>query len=155
MTKPYFPHQEGQPPPLRLQVKGKVRFEEVDSVGIVWHGRYATYFEDARTVLGDKYGVGYMDFLRNETLVPVKRLHIDYTIPLLYKDEMTIEAIMHWSEAARINYEFIIKNSEGEITTTGYTVQMMVDFEKRIRMIPPPFYREFLERWKAGKLEGQ
>ncbi|MFC1884062.1 acyl-CoA thioesterase [Thermodesulfobacteriota bacterium] len=153
MPKKYFPSHDGQPAPLRLQVKGKVRFEEVDAVGIVWHGRYSTYFEDARTVLGDKYGVGYMDFLRNETLVPIKRLHIDYSIPLVYKEEMTIEAIMHWSEAARINYEFIIKNSEGQVTTTGYTIQMMLDPNKKIRMIPPPFYKKFLERWKAGELE--
>jgi acyl-CoA thioester hydrolase len=153
MPKTYFPVSEGQPVPLRLQVKAKVRFEEVDAVGIVWHGRYSTYFEDARTVLGDKYGVGYMDFLRNQTLVPIKRLHIDYAIPLLYKDEMTIEGIMHWSEAARINYEFIIRNSEGEVTTTGYTIQMMLDLNKNIRMIPPPFYKEFLKRWKAGELE--
>jgi acyl-CoA thioester hydrolase len=153
MTRPYFPRREGQPAPLRLEVKSRVRFEEVDSVGIVWHGRYSTYFEDARTALGDKYGVGYMDFLRNETLVPIKRLHIDYSIPLLYKDEMAIEAMMHWSEAARINYEFIIRNNEGQVTTTGYTIQMMLDPQKKIRMIPPPFYREFLQRWKAGELD--
>ena len=152
MTKQYFPCREGQPAPLRLEVKGRVRFEEVDSVGIVWHGRYSTYFEDARTALGDKYGVGYMDFLRNKTLVPIKRLHVDYSVPLLYKDEMTIEALMHWSEAARINYEFIIRNCDGQVTTTGYTIQMMLDLNKKIRMIPPPFYRKFLERWKAGEI---
>ena len=30
----------------------EVRFSEVDSMGVVWLGHYATYFEDAREEFG-------------------------------------------------------------------------------------------------------
>ena len=43
----YFAAVPDAPPPLRVDVGRKVRFEEVDSMGIVWHGHYASYFEDA------------------------------------------------------------------------------------------------------------
>ncbi len=43
MRKPYFQPVPGGPPPLRMIVKRQVRFEEVDSMGIVWHGHYAGY----------------------------------------------------------------------------------------------------------------
>ena len=59
MIKPYFPSSKEQPLPLRIQAKRRVRFEEVDSLGFVWHGRYPSFFEDARTALGDKYDIGY------------------------------------------------------------------------------------------------
>jgi acyl-CoA thioester hydrolase len=153
MRKQYFPARDGQPSPLRVKVKRRVRFEEVDSIGIVWHGRYASYFEDARDALGEKYGVSYMDFYNYGVLVPVKKMYMDYHHPLKFQDTMTIEGVLHWSEAARLNYEFIIKNHEGRLSTTGFTVQMMLDMDKNICMIPPRFYEEFLKRWKDGELE--
>ena len=35
-----------------------IRFSEVDSMGVVWHGNYAKYFEDAREEFGRKYDLG-------------------------------------------------------------------------------------------------
>jgi acyl-CoA thioester hydrolase len=153
MIKPYFPARRGQPEPLRLQVTRRVRFEEVDSLGIVWHGRYPSFLEEARDALGEKYGISYMDFYRHGVVVPVKKLHIDYHRPLRLKEQMTIEGILHWSEAARINFEATIKGSDMRVATSGYTVQMMLDQNENICMIPPPFYEDFLEKWKAGELE--
>ena len=40
-----------------------IRFSEVDSMNIVWHGSYPLYFEDAREAFGQKYGLGYMTLL--------------------------------------------------------------------------------------------
>lgn len=153
MIKPYFPAREGQPPPLRVQVTRRVRFEEVDALGIVWHGRYSSFFEDARAALGDKYGIGYMDFYAHGVVVPIKKMHIDFYRPLKLRERITIEGILHWSEAARIDFEFVIRDGEGRVATTGYAVQMMLDLNENILMIPPPFYKAFCERWKAGELE--
>ena len=152
MMKAYFPVRDGQPAPLRMTVNRTVRFEEVDPLGIVWHGRYTSYFEDARVALGDKYGIGYMQFYNQGVAAPIKKMHFDYHLPLRYRDKMTIEAIWHWSEAARMNFEFIIRNDNGELATSGYTVQMMLDFDDNILVVPPPFYAEFCSAWKAGQL---
>ena len=32
----------------------KVRFSEIDSLGILWHGNYVQYFEDGREAFGEK-----------------------------------------------------------------------------------------------------
>ena len=153
MIKPYFKTDQGQPAPLRIRIKQKVRFEEVDSLGIVWHGRYASYFEDARVAFGEKYGIGYMDFYGNGVVAPIKQMHFDYHQPLRFGDEMTIEAVLHWSEAARLNFEFTVRNSNDELSTTGYTIQMMLDLEENILVVLPPFYKKFLDNWKAGVLK--
>jgi acyl-CoA thioester hydrolase len=152
VSRPYFRTLEGAPPPLRAEVSRKVRFEEVDPLGIVWHGRYPSFFEDGRVALGEKYGIGYLDCYEAGVMTPIKKMHLDYRLPLRFGESFSVEAIMHWSEAARINFEFIIRNQGGNITTTGYTVQMMLDREENILLIPPPFYREFLDRWRAGAL---
>jgi len=153
MIKPYFKIREGQPAPLSIRIEQRVRFEEVDSLGIVWHGRYASYFEDARVAFGQKYGIGYMDFHTNEVVAPIKQMHFDYHRPLRFAEKMTIEAILHWSEATRMNFEFIIRTGNGELSTTGYTVQMMLDFDENILVVLPPFYEAFLNKWQAGELK--
>lgn len=152
MNKAYFPEREGQPEPLRMTVSRTVRFEELDPLGIVWHGRYTSYFEDARVALGEKYGIGYMDFYHHGVVAPIKKMHFDYHLPLRYRDKMTIEAIWHWSEAVRINFEFNIRNGNAELVTSGYTVQMMLDLDGNILVVPPPFYTAFCNKWKAGQL---
>ncbi len=151
MLKQYFRKVEEGPAPLRVVVSRTVRFEEVDPMGIVWHGRYPSYFEDARIELGNRYSVGYMDFMQHETPAPIKQLGVDYNLPLRFGDEVTIEAILHWCEAARINIEFIIRNDQNEITTTGYSVQLMLDRELNLLLEPPPFYQQFVDRWEAGE----
>ncbi|BCR03191.1 4-hydroxybenzoyl-CoA thioesterase [Desulfuromonas versatilis] len=152
MNKPYFPQRPGQPAPLRAEVERVVRFEEVDPLGIVWHGRYPGYFEDARVALGEKYGIGYLDFYERKVLAPIRKMHVDYHRPLRFGQPFTIEGLLHWSEAARLNYEFVLRNQAGEVTTTGYTVQMLMDEKHNVLLAPPDFYLEFLERWRDGRL---
>ncbi len=152
MRKAYFPVPADAPPPLRYCVERVVRFEEVDPLGIVWHGRYPSYFEDGRVLLGEKYGIGYMDFYRQGIVAPIKQLHVDYQRPLQFGDPFTIEAILHWTDAARLNHEFILRNSAGEVTTTGYSVQLLMDQQRNLLMLPPPFFEEFRRRWRAGEL---
>jgi len=150
MSRAYFPRQEGAPQPLRVTVERQVRFEEVDPLNIVWHGRYPSYFEDARVAFGEKYGIGYMECYAQGILTPIKKMHVDYFRPLRFQERFTIEGILHWSAAARLNFEFIIRNRAEEVTTTGYTVQMLLDSEMNIMLIPPPFLHDFLERWEKG-----
>ncbi|MFA5514739.1 MAG: acyl-CoA thioesterase [Desulfuromonadales bacterium] len=152
MLKPYFPPRAGDPTPLRAVVARRVRFEEVDPLGIVWHGRYPGYFEDARVALGDRYGLGYMEMYRQGVVAPLRKLHCDYHRPLHFQDDFTIEGVLHWSDAVRLNHEFIIRNAAGQVTTTGYSVQMLLDHEENVLLVPPPFMAAFRERWQRGEL---
>ena len=148
MSRAYFPIVEGAPEPLRVIVERQVRFEEVDPLNIVWHGRYPSYFEDARVAFGEKYGIGYLECYEQGIITPIKVMHIDYFRPLRFQERFSVEGILHWSSAARLNFEFIIRNKDQEITTTGYSVQMLLDTEQNVMLIPPPFIREFLDSWQ-------
>ena len=152
MRRPYFPTIEDAPKPLCITTKRNIRFQEVDAMGIVWHGTYPSYLEDARLALGNRYGVGYSDFMKNNMPAPIKQMHIDYCSPLYFEDEIEIEAIQHWSDAARINFEFIIRKA-GKVAATGYSVQMMLKDNFEILLTPPQFYLDFMEKWKAGLLD--
>jgi acyl-CoA thioester hydrolase len=151
MRKPYFPV-SGQPAPLSGSVPRTVRFEEADPLSVVWHGRYASYFEDAREHLGSMHGVGYLDFSKRGIAIPIRVLHVDYLRPLRYPARVTIQVLLHYTEAARMNYEFVIHDQDGHVTTTGYTVHVFVDGEQNLLMTCPDFYKDFLRRWREGGL---
>lgn len=151
MKKNPFKNVPGAPLPLTFKVARRVRFEEVDALGIVWHGRYPSYLEDVREALGDHYGIGYLDFFREGLVAPIRQLHLDYHLPLQLHDQFTIKGELHWSEAARLNFTYEIINAQGQLTTSGYTVQMLLDYQSRaVLMAVPPFLQNFLQRWRQG-----
>lgn len=150
--KPYFKYQES-PPPLIVSCQRKVRLDEVDVLGIVWHGRYAGYLEDGREEMGRRYGLSYVEFKEAGAVLPIRTLHVDYLSPLRYLETFTVETILHWHEAARLNMEYKIYGQAGELATRGYSVQMMVDLSGGLMLETPPFYRDFQGRWQRGELD--
>ncbi len=152
MKKPYFKKNANDPMPLKGIVKRQIRFEEVDMLQIVWHGHYTSFFEDARIQLGNHYGIGYMDLYSKGILAPIKTAHVDFINPLKFMEEITIEGILHYSEASRINSEYIIRNKENKVAATGYVVQMMLNTDYELFLTQPDYYKNFCEKWKASKL---
>ena len=102
--------------------------------------------------LGDRYGIGYRDFMRNNVAAPIRRMNIDYHLPLTFQETCTIEGILHWCPAARLNTEFIIRNVQGQITTTGCSVQMFTQPDGELMVVYPDFMQKLLRDWQKGKL---
>jgi acyl-CoA thioester hydrolase len=152
MKKPYFKKLSDDPMPLEGIVKRQIRFEEVDMLQITWHGHFTSFFEDARIKLGNKYGIEYMDLYSNGILAPIKTLHIDFINPLKFMEEITIQGILHYTQASRINTEYIIRNSENKIAATGFVVQMMLNTDYELFITQPDYYKNFCDKWKSGKL---
>ncbi len=138
---------------MAVRCRRQVRLEEVDVLGIVWHGRYAGYLEDGREELGRRYGLSYLDFRSAGVVLPLRTLHVDYLIPLRYLEKFEVESLLHWNEAAKLNIEYRLYNEDGQLATRGYSVQMMVDLSGGLQLEAPPFYQTFLQRWREGLLD--
>ena len=153
---PYFERRRslgaGVPEPLRVCVERDVRFEEVDAMGIVWHGRYPSYFEDARVALGAGFGIGYDTLMRERTPAPIKQLFTEHFSPLRFGQSCRIDAALHWSEAARMNIAYTICAPDGILCASGYSVQLFTTGDGELLLEPPDFYREFLRAWRSGEL---
>ena len=80
----------------------RVRFSEVDSMQIVWHGEYVRYFEDGREAFGREFaGLGYMDIYASGYTAPIVELHLQYRKPLKVNDTAVVETRYIATEAAR------------------------------------------------------
>ena len=69
---------------LRASKEFAVRFSEVDSMNVVWHGYYPLYFEDAREAFGKKYGLEYTGFFDHGYFAPLVDLSFHYKKPVRY-----------------------------------------------------------------------
>ncbi|MTD26909.1 acyl-CoA thioesterase [Erwinia sorbitola] len=140
------------PAPLEFEVERIARFDEVDALAIVWHGHYASYFEDARVALGEHFGIGYSTLKRELTPAPIKQLYVNYHLPLEFGERCRILVRLHWCEAARMNMSYQIINNRSEKVASGFTVQMFAQPGGGYLIEQPAFYAEFCQRWKQGQL---
>jgi len=148
----YFDEDNQGPPSLVASCQRRVRFEEVDALGMVWHGRYPSYLEDGRVAFGDKFGLHYPGFRENKIMAPIVQMHFDYQAPLRFDETMTIITTLHWCAALRLNFSYEILSSSRALATTGYTVQLFTDELGDLLLVPPPWIEDFRQRWLAGEM---
>jgi len=130
---------------LSIKTEIQVRFSEVDSMGVVWHGNYVKYFEDGREFFGNKYGLNYYDFYNNGILTPLVKLECNFKKSLEYGEKAIIETKFINCEAAKLKYEYIIyKSSNMEVIATGMSVQAFLDENRELMLTIPPFFA----KWK-------
>ena len=89
-----------------------VRFSEVDSMRVVWHGSYPLYFEDAREAFGKAFGLEYMRIADNGFFAPLVELNIKYLRPLFYGKNYTVNIVHRPTEAAKIVFDYEIYDPE-------------------------------------------
>lgn len=133
---------------LTERITTRVRFDEVDALGIVWHGNYVKYLEDGREAWGRKYGIPYMTIYREHGFsVPLVKLNLDYKRPLRYEEYCVIETRFVNCEAAKIRLEYIIYNEAGEVVLTAESTQVFLNKDGELQLIMP----EFFHKWKLDK----
>ena len=125
-----------------------IRFSEVDSMNVVWHGSYPLYFEDAREAFGKKYGLEYMGFF-DHAICPLVDLSFHYKKPIKYGMTPRIDIIYRPTEAAKIVFDYEIHDVEDDsLIATGHSVQVFMDLNYQLVWDNPPFYQQWKERWE-------
>ena len=133
---------------LKATVPLKIRFSEVDSMNIVWHGSYVMYFEDAREAFGKKYGLAYLDIFGNGFFAPLVDLSFKYKSPITYDMKPEITITYKPVDAAKIVFDYEITNPEnGDVLATGHSVQVFMDLNYQLVWANPDFYEEWKKRW--------
>lgn len=124
----------------------RVRFQEVDALGIVWHGHYIAYFEQAREAFGDRYGLEYLTMREHGFAVPLVHLDLDYFAPATLGETVTVRARMHPQPGAWLQHTYLVTNRQGERLATGRTVHAFTDLSGELFLTPPPFLEDWLAR---------
>ena len=124
-----------------------IRFSEVDSMSIVWHGSYVLYFEDAREAFGRKYGLTYQTYFDNGYFAPLVDMQFEFKNPLKYGDTARIEIEYIPVEAAKVIFRYnIYREKDNVLVATGSTTQVFLDRQYRLVLYSPDFYTEWKKK---------
>lgn len=124
-----------------------IRFSEVDSMNIVWHGSYALYFEDAREQFGRDYGLGYLDYFDNGCYAPLVELSFQYKKPLIYGQQARVDILYRNVPAAKVIFDYEIHALDDDsLIATGHSVQVFLDKQYQLLWTNPPFYEEWKKK---------
>jgi len=128
----------------------RVRFNETDPLGIVWHGYYITYFEDGREAFGRAHDISYLDIKANGYTTPIVKSTCEHKLPLHYGEIAKIVTTYVDSLAAKMNFKFEIFNPKGEVVCTGETIQVFLDDDGELSLTQPKFFEDW--KLKVGLL---
>jgi acyl-CoA thioester hydrolase len=131
------------------ETKIRVRYDEVDRMGVVHHPRYLVYFEVARTELLRSVGGSYRALEDSGTLLVVVEAEVQYRRPASYDDVLTVRTRLESAGPVRLEFRYEIVR-DAVLVATGRTVLAAVDRAGRPKRIPESFAARVL----PGKVEG-
>lgn len=127
-----------------------IRFSEVDSMNVVWHGSYMLYFEDAREAFGKKYGLEYMTIFDNGFFAPLVDISFHYKKPITYGSHPRIDIIYHPTESAKICFDYEIHDEvDDSLIASGSSVQVFMDLNYQLVWEAPQFYKDWQKKWQV------
>ena len=131
---------------LKSSTEIRVRFNEADPLGIVWHGHYIRYFEDGREAFGILHGLDYLEVYKQGFVIPIVAVQCDFKRSLRYGDKVIIETSYIPCEAAKMKFSYRLFNAAtNELVATGSSVQVFLDKETSTLQLNNP---AFFEQWK-------
>lgn len=146
------PAAPGDPPAVERCLERTIHFYEVDAMGVMWFGNYCRLMDEAGAHLRRLCGLSYEDFKQERIMAPVKRMEVDYKLPLVLDERVKIVARMPWSEAVRLDTEFTIYKQDGRVAATAWMVQLLVEADgMRPIYVDTPFIQRVRERWRRGE----
>ncbi len=108
-------------------IEMEVPFQDLDPMGVAWHGNYFRYFEAGRAALLRRIDYDYPQMRASEYLWPIVDTRVKYIRPLEYAQQIkVVSGITEWENRLRIDYE--IRNvSDNQRLCRAHTIQCAVD----------------------------
>ena len=124
----------------------RVRFHDVDSWGIVWHGHYIAWFEVGRTALLNKFQLSPQDFVRMGYIAPVVGLRCSYKEPARLDEEIIIRTTVLKPTKAALTFRFeILRKSDRKLLVTGEETQVLQTLDGRLLYYIPSELKDKLQ----------
>lgn len=107
----------------------KAQFYDLDPMGVVWHGNYARYLEQARCALLDEIGYNYPQMEASGYVWPIVDMRIKYVRSIRFGQDIAIRAeIVEFENRLKIDYR-IYDAASRTVLTKATTTQVAVKAE--------------------------
>ncbi len=111
---------------LETTVETLAAFHEVDVAGVVWHGHYLKYLENARWALMARLDFGLDAMIASGYAWPIVEAHVKYVRAARFGDRLAVQAsLVEWESRLTINY-LVTHAATAERVARARTVQVAV-----------------------------
>ena len=132
-------------------IKKETLPQHTDHAGVLWHGYYFNWLEEARIDALSKVGLRYIDLTKDGFEMPVVSIEIKYKSPILHGEVILIESRFLISESPRINIKSNFIGSDNSIKTSSSIDLVLINKENfSIVRKKPEFVLKALNNLKNG-----
>ncbi|MBA4601600.1 acyl-CoA thioesterase [Thermoactinomyces mirandus] len=118
------------------ETKLRVRYQETDQMGVVYHANYLVWFEVGRTEMMRERGFSYKDLEARGLLLPVVDIHCKYEYPARYDDPVIVRTKIGEFNRSKIIFSYeVIHQETGRRLAKGESIHLWVNQEmKRVNL---------------------
>ncbi len=128
----------------------RVQPHHTDYAGIVWHGSYVAWLEEARVECLRAVGVGFEDLVALGIDLPVVELNLRYRESIRMGAAVRVRVLLSAIEGVRLRWECTILGEDDRLHATAEVTLVPVDRERgRILRRMPPHLEEALSRLQS------
>ena len=125
----------------KFSIQIKVRYCETDQMGLVHHGSYINYFEEARISWISNLGFSYGEMEKSGIILPVSKLNINYLRPAYFENDLVVNVELAELPTSRLIFNYTITNKH-EVVVTGTTVLAFLNKETKKPVRCPDYMLE-------------
>ncbi|MFA0438698.1 4-hydroxybenzoyl-CoA thioesterase [Vibrio sp. 10N.286.49.C2] len=139
---------------LTCEVTLVTSFQDADPMGVIYHGNFFRFFEEARRVLMEKIQYGYRAMQASGYAWPIIDTRVKYVKMIPFNHAIRVTAkLTEWENRLRVDYVIYDANS-GTRMCKAHTTQVAVSIEsEEMCFASPRVFIEKVDHWhQHGRL---
>ncbi len=116
---------------IKSENKIRIRYDEVDKMGYVYHGNYAKYYHIGRTELLRMIGISEKELEDHNIILPVIEMSIKYIKPIFYDNIITVKTSLRNIPTSRMIFHHEVCNHHNNVINRADSTVVFVDINTR------------------------
>ncbi|WP_138414651.1 acyl-CoA thioesterase [Aquibacillus sediminis] len=139
---------------MKVRTPIKVRYQETDQMGVVYHANYLVWFEIGRTAFIEELGFKYQDMEQDGIVSPVVDAHMYFKQPIRYGEDAYVETWIEEYDGLRTTYGYQIIGENEKVAVTGTSKHVVVKKDSfrpvSLRRSFPDWHEAYTNAMKEG-----
>tara|TARA_Y100001956_G_scaffold81524_2_gene99302 strand:+ start:131 stop:580 length:450 start_codon:yes stop_codon:yes gene_type:complete len=140
--------------PLESEVTIVTSFQDADPMGVIYHGNFFRFFEEARRVMMDKIDYNYLAMNESGYMWPIIDTRVKYVKAIPFNHKIRVHAkLTEWENRLRVDY-VIYDAQTNQRMCKAHTTQVAVSIkEQEMCFASPKVFIDKVDQWhKSGSL---
>ncbi|MBE1276906.1 acyl-CoA thioesterase [Enterovibrio baiacu] len=137
---------------LQAEVTLRTAFQDADPMGVIYHGNYFRFFEEARRAMMEQLDYGYMAMKESGYMWPIIDAAVRYVQPIKFDQSIIVTAkLTEWENRLRTDYVIYDAVTRKRLTK-GHTIQVAVSIDtEEMCFVSPTVFTQKLEAYLSAQ----